>query len=184
MHKHNYLIILCGLPASGKSTFANKFKSILEITTKDSQAIIIDPDRIRNNLFPEFFNYKKESIVRKKNLREVRKALKEGIIVISDDLNYYTSMRHDLKDIADKYKLPYYIVHISTPLEQCIIWNKQLGEPIPNELIQNIDKKFDSFHSYAWDIPFISLNLLKITNLDQKIRQLLELIKQDMKLSS
>ena len=184
MHKHNYLIILCGLPASGKSTFANKFKSILEITIKDSQAIIIDPDRIRNNLFPEFFNYKKESIVRKKNLKEVRKALKKGIIVISDDLNYYTSMRHDLKDIADKYKLPYYIVYISTPLEQCIIWNKQRGEPIPNELIQNIDKKFDSFRSYAWDIPFISLNLLKIKNLDQKIRQLLELIKQDMKLSS
>jgi tRNA uridine 5-carbamoylmethylation protein Kti12 len=154
----------------------------LEITRKESQVIIIDPDRIRNNLFPELFNYKKEKIVRKKNLKEVQKALKKGLIVISDDLNYYTSMRHDLKRIADNYKLSFYIIHISTPLEQCIIWNKKRGEPIPNELIQNIDKKFDPFHSYAWDKPYISLNLLEITNLDEKIRKLLELIEQDKKL--
>lgn len=184
MLKRNYLIILCGLPASGKSRFANKFKSLLEKTREGSQAIIIDPDKIRDELYDGVFDYKKEKRVRKKNLKEIRMALKKEIIVISDDLNYYTSMRHDLKNIAEKLKLPYYIIHVSTPLEQCIIWNKERGEPIPNEIIYNIDRKFDSFHSYAWDKPFISLNLLNISDLERKIRQILELIEHDIKLSS
>ncbi|TFF69352.1 MAG: adenylyl-sulfate kinase [Promethearchaeota archaeon] len=184
MPKQNFLIILCGLPASGKSTFAFKFKSILEMTREKAKVTIIDPDRIRKDLYSGFFNYKKESLVRKKNLKEIQKALEKGKIVISDDLNYYTSMRHDLKDVAEKVKVAFYIIHISTPIEQCIIWNKQRGEPIPNEVIYKINEKFDLFNTYAWDKPFRTLNLKKNLDLEGKIKLLLKEIEHDIKLNS
>ena len=184
MPKQNFLIILCGLPASGKSMFAFKFKSISEMTRRKVKVTIIDPDRIRKDLYSGFFNYRKESLVRKKNLKEIQKALKKGKIVISDDLNYYTSMRHDLKDVAEKVKVAFYIIHISTPIEQCIIWNKQRGEPIPNEVIYKINEKFDLFNTYAWDKPFRKLNLKKILDLEGKIKLLLKEIEHDIKLNS
>jgi len=184
MSKPNYLIILCGLPASGKSTFAYRFKSILEMTRENAQAIIVDPDRIRKELYPGFFNYKKESLVRRKNLTQIQKALKKGIVVISDDLNYYTSMRHDLKNVAEKFEVPFYIIHISTPLEQCVIWNKQRGKPIPSEVIHKIDEKFDFFNTYAWDKPFNTFNLLEIKDLEESIKLLIKQIEQDIKLNT
>ena len=184
MPNRNYLIILCGLPASGKTMFANRFKSILEMNREESLIVIVDPDKIRNALYPGVFNYKKENLVRKKTLKEIQKALKKGVIVISDDLNYYASMRHDLKDVAEKLKVSFYIIHISTPVEQCINWNIERGEPIPNEIIYKIEEKFDSFNTYAWDKPFITLNILKVMDLDDKIKQILKQIDQDIKLSS
>jgi len=60
MTKRNYLIILCGLPASGKSSFAKKFKHIYERTKDAIQVKIVDPDKIRVRLYSGVFNYKKE----------------------------------------------------------------------------------------------------------------------------
>ena len=100
----NFLIILTGLPASGKTTFARMLKKGLEKKINSHKIKIIDPDEIRTSLSYGKFDPTKEQIVREKNLAKVEKSLKEGYIVISDDLNYYTSMRHDLKNISDDYQ--------------------------------------------------------------------------------
>ncbi|MHA1487012.1 MAG: AAA family ATPase, partial [Promethearchaeota archaeon] len=94
-NKTNFLIILVGLPASGKTTFAYKLKEKLESDFQNNVKII-DPDIIRDKAFPNRFDFKNEPKIREKNIKSVRKHLIEGHIVISDDLNYYSSMRHDL----------------------------------------------------------------------------------------
>jgi O-phosphoseryl-tRNA(Sec) kinase len=182
MPKKNFLIILCGLPASGKSTFARNFKSILEMNS-NQKTTIIDPDKIRDDLYSGTFDPDKENLVRKKKLIKIQKDLKKGFIVISDDLNYYTSMRHDLKEIAEKLKIPFYIIHISTPVEQCIVWNGARGKPIPNDVINNIFDKFDYFNTYSWDKPFRTFNLSEKIDLGEKIKQLLKEIEQDINLT-
>ncbi|MFX1258837.1 MAG: adenylyl-sulfate kinase, partial [Promethearchaeota archaeon] len=101
MVKNNFLICLTGLPASGKTTFANQLKDIIEKRINNFKVKVVDPDKIRGNLTPHEFNYNNEQIIRKKNLEDIQNGLKQGYIVISDDLNYYTSMRHDLKEIAE-----------------------------------------------------------------------------------
>jgi len=73
--------------------------------------------------------------------------------VISDDLNYYTSMRHDIKEIAEEFHIPFFIIYISTPIETCLKWNNDRGTPIPNEVIYRINEKFDTFDNYSWDKP-------------------------------
>lgn len=142
---------------------------------------IIDPDRIRNELVGENFNHNKEYIVRSKNLEAIRNELEKGNIVISDDLNYYSSMRHDLKEIADSFRLHYFIIHISTPFEMCIKWNEERGEPIPNIVISRIFNKFDEFNKYKWDKPFTQLNLSEITDIKLEISKLLRMLDNDLK---
>jgi tRNA uridine 5-carbamoylmethylation protein Kti12 len=183
MIKNNYLIILCGLPASGKSFFAKKFRSILENKKSEFTVKIVDPDIIRNNLYSGEFNHNKESIVREKNLNEIREALENNMIVISDDLNYYTSMRHDLKELAEKLNINYYIIHISTPVEQCIIWNESRGQTIPSEIILNIHNKFDPFNNYTWDNPIAEFDISKVVNLDKEIKTLIKMIENDIRIS-
>ena len=177
----NFLICLTGLPASGKSTFAYKLKSILENKFHNFIISIIDPDVIRKEITPDKFDYKIEQEVRKNNLELVKKTLKEGHVVISDDLNYYTSMRHDLKKIAEDMNIKFLIIHISTPMVICLKWNENRGKPIPNKIIKNINKKFDNFGKYSWDIPIAKFDLSRMKNLDKHIEDLTKKIFQNIK---
>ncbi|MFX0033293.1 MAG: AAA family ATPase [Candidatus Hodarchaeota archaeon] len=180
MIHRNFLIILVGLPSSGKSTIAAILQQQMEKRNDKFRIEIVDPDKIRNSLTPNKFDYKKEGLIRKKSLKKVKNGLRNGSIVISDDLNYYTSMRHDLKEIAEKYEKRFFIVHIATPLEKCIEWNKNRGLPIPQEVVQNIYEKFDLFNQYNWDKPLMTIDPSKTENLEKEVNNLINLIEGNL----
>jgi tRNA uridine 5-carbamoylmethylation protein Kti12 len=169
--KESFLICLAGLPASGKTTFAQKLKEKIEKKDHNFKVIIIDPDKIRDKISPDKFDYKKEKIIRENNLEAIKRALKEKNIVISDDLNYYSSMRHDLKKIAEKLGLKYFIIHIATPLEICLKWNKIRGKPIPNRVIKKVYNKFDNFDRYSWDYPIVEYDPTQTQNFNGKTEE-------------
>lgn len=174
-NKSNFLIILVGLPASGKSTFAFKLKDELELKFQN-KVKVIDPDLIRDKVFPNGFDFKNEPQIREKNIQSVRKHLNKDYIVISDDLNYYSSMRHDLKLIADSLNIKFYIIHISTPLRLCVKRNEERGKPLPNEVIKNIYNKFDNFNKYKWDTPYETYDITQTRDTGQFIEKLISKI--------
>ena len=174
MFDQNFLICLVGLPASGKSTFAKLLKSAIEKKLNNIDVKIIDPDIIRKNLTQDRFDYEKEHIIRKENLKKIKVELNNGHIVISDDLNYYSSMRHDLKEIADMLNVYFFIIHITTPIETCLLWNKNRGEPIPNLVINKIYEKFDKFNKYKWDVPDAEYDLSLMVELNPLVEDFVE----------
>ena len=169
-----------GLPASGKTTFANIFKKKLNLYFQ-SEVKIIDPDLLRDILSPKKFDFQNEPRIREETLENVKKFLKKGMIVISDDLNYYTSMRHDLKSIADNLGINFYIIYISTPLELCLKRNENRGKPIPNKAIQKIHNKFDNFKKYKWDYPLKTYNSTQSSDPVKFIEVLINEIAEDLK---
>lgn len=175
MISHNFLVILVGLPASGKSTFSRDLQKLLKNVTVFTVEII-DPDIIRKELFPNEFHFENEAVVRNKNYQLIKTALNKNCIVISDDLNYYTSMRQELKQIADNMKVDYFIIHISTPLEICLKWNEDRGFKIPDQVIRNVFSKIDKFDKYSWDKPFAAYDLSKTKNLEHTIKLLINSI--------
>ena len=142
---------------------------------------IIDPDIIRDVTSPNSFDFKNEPQIREKTIQSVRKHLNKGKIVISDDLNYYSSMRHDLKIIADSLNINFYIVYISTPLKICLKRNEERGKPIPNKVIENIYAKFDNFNKYKWDTPFETYEITKTEDVIRFIEILSDKIALNLK---
>jgi O-phosphoseryl-tRNA(Sec) kinase len=169
-----------GLPASGKTTFAHILKKKLHLYFR-SEVKIIDPDLLRDTLSPKNFDFQNEPRIREETLEKVRNHLKKGLIVISDDLNYFTSMRHDLKSIADDLGTNFYIIHISSPLELCLKRNENRGKPIPNEVIQKIHNKFDNFKKYRWDYPLKTYNSTQSSDSVKFIEDLINEIAEDLK---
>ncbi len=180
MNNKNFLICLVGLPASGKSTFANSLKIALKKKFNNLEVKIIDPDIIRQKITSDKFDHEKEHIVRNENLKIIRSELELGNTVISDDLNYYSSMRHDLKGIADELNLDFSIVHIATPIEICMKWNEKRGEPIPIEVISKIQDKFDMFNKYNWDNPIATYDLSEISDLNIVMKEFLAKLEDKM----
>jgi len=186
LDKPSFLIALVGLPASGKSTLANavKKKMVEKFKVNEDHISIIDPDLIRSIIIENGveFDYTVEPIIRKENLENIRKNLEQKKIVISDDLNYYRSMRHDLKLITDSLDIPFFIVYLNTPLKICLEWNKKRGSIIPDEVIYKIQEKIDKFDRYNWDFPIYSVDLSISKNLDEVSDEILNIIEINLNL--
>jgi len=163
---------------------AVKKKMVEKFKVNEDHISIIDPDLIRSIIIENGveFDYTVEPIIRKENLENIRKNLEQKKIVISDDLNYYRSMRHDLKLITDSLDIPFFIVYLNTPLKICLEWNKKRGSIIPDEVIYKIQEKIDKFDRYNWDFPIYSVDLSISKNLDEVSDEILNIIEINLNL--
>lgn len=159
MHKP-FLVILCGVPCSGKSTLAKEVANLLENRFKYSTAVVTS-DTFRH-MVPTYqyrFEPELERFVRGATYETIGAALKQGLLVVSDDINYYASIRRRLVRMAQQCKADYAIIYVNTPLEVAIEWNKKRGEPVPNSLIEEIYYKLDEpGKEYRWDKPLMVLD--------------------------
>ena len=139
-----YLLILCGLPSSGKTTIGKNVASMLE-DKHGISTMVISSDNFRDMLSysSKGFNAEKETSVKALYEKAIASGLEMGFLVISDDLNYYKSMRSELRQIAKRTSADYDIVYVDTPVEQAMKWNQERGSPIPESLIEEINQKSD-----------------------------------------
>jgi O-phosphoseryl-tRNA(Sec) kinase len=121
---------------------------------------IVSTDRWRDEDFYSDFKPEKEHTVRNEALENTRRLIQEGVSVIHDDTNYYTSMRHELYDIARQNEAVFAVVHVSTPVELAVQWNMTREKPVPEGVIEKIGERLDVPGSkYAWDRPIATQNL-------------------------
>ena len=152
------LIVLAGLPAAGKSTFASSMGRFLS-EHHQIRSIIIASDTVRAEIpaLEEAFIPELEPLVRRMTLDRVESALTQGLWVIHDDLNYYRSMRFELVTIARAHEVPHALIHIATPRATCLGFNEARGRKIPDEVILKDDARFDAPGLDPWDEPFAAL---------------------------
>ncbi len=163
-----FLLALCGIPASGKTTLA---EAVLAQLTDDLRpATLISTDALRDDEYYRNFTPEREHAVRQKALRRAERTLDQGQSVIHDDTNYYASMRHELLVVAERMSVAFGVVYVTTPLAVALRWNRQRRRQVPEEVLRRIADRLDPPGlRYAWDRPIAAADL-SVMGVDEAAR--------------
>lgn len=139
--------ILCGLPGSGKSTYAKQHLSDKAIVSSDEIRceLGVGGSSIGNES-KRFGTNKEEEIVYGIFYDRIRKLCEKRQDVVVDDMNLFVNERKRILDVVKPYKSHIKIIYIKTPVEICVerrkgqvpssaimLINKALNEPQKNE---------------------------------------------------
>ena len=127
------LLMLKGLPASGKSTYAKELES--------KGWARVNKDDIRKEFFPDY-TFKDEKEVVYMEDAEIIAELREGNNVVVDDTNFAPKHQQRLEKIAKEEDADFEVLLIDTPLEECIKRNRKRANSVPMEAILSMYRKY------------------------------------------
>ncbi len=159
MKKPAVIVVLLGLPASGKSTFAR----LLSANLSDSSSVIIEYDKLvplaqQKSFLDHPGEWKAE---RKSILEQVDQYLNgeaietfapnaanrqsQKLTVIIDDNNYYSSMRYEYFQLARKHQTGFCQFFIDVPEKQALSCNESRCQEakVPDEVIKKMAVKLE-----------------------------------------
>ena len=135
------LFIMCGLPASGKSTFARQF-------IKDNDIRYVSRDEIRFFMVKENEEYfSREKKVFKKFAGTIAQTLIDGFDVIADATHLNRISRDKLIRAIDQYTTEYTITYIvlETSLETCMKRNalREGRARVPDSVMKSMAENWE-----------------------------------------
>jgi predicted kinase len=148
------LIILRGLPASGKSTVAKGMvydnpEGIVRINRDDLRKMLHDGTYIQGSKN----NPGTERTVIEMEHAMVRRGLRAGLTVIDDNTNLPNRSVKALVEIAEPLGAEWQIVDFTdVPVETCVERNLRRAERVPDGVISDLYQKFVKGKSYP--LPF------------------------------
>jgi predicted kinase len=138
------MVMLCGLPGSGKSTYCDKYKY-------NKDYIILSSDEVRKELGDINDQSKNEEVFNILH-RRIKDNLRDGKSVCYDATNLSRKRRvaflRELKNISCE-KI---CVLVATPYEMCVVQNFKRDRRVPVEVIWNMYKSFNvPCEQEGWD---------------------------------
>lgn len=127
----NKLIVLMGLPASGKSALCEFLEKLA--------AVRVNRDAIRKRLYGDEAIYGDYKVVNAEYYRELKEALAKGGIVVSDNVN--TTIYHRKGTIAAAREAGYTditIVWLDVPLEVCLERNAARERKVKEDVMRSM----------------------------------------------
>lgn len=145
------IILLAGLPACGKSTFARRLE------TEPHAAIVICPDEFRKVITGQDFFRPAEEFVWATVKATVRTILTyRDKFVCVDATNLTVGSRKQWVDIAKELEIPIDIMWFDTPIEVCLERNEKRERKVPVSIIENMEKSkvkptYEEGFTNIWD---------------------------------
>ena len=138
-------IMLCGLPASGKSTEAKKLSKLYE-------AVIISSDELRIELFNDVNFQKDNNKVFSELNKRVKSNLKQGRSVIIDSTNISYKRRKAFLQELTNFFCEKICVVMATPYEECLRRNVERERQVPEHVLKKMYMNFSMPWYYeGWD---------------------------------
>ncbi|ORX43595.1 chromatin associated protein KTI12 [Piromyces finnis] len=170
------LIIICGLPCSGKTKRANELKKIMEtycpseISNENEKIVkllkeprvvhLLNDDSFGLDRINTFSSINEEKKARSMLMSSVERLLNKDTIVIADAMNYIKGFRYQLYCLAKQLRTPHCIVHAAIPIQQAREWhnNRKEEEKYDPEMFENLITRFEEPDSRnRWDSPLFTL---------------------------
>lgn len=146
-------IMMVGLPASGKSTYAKKL-------AKKYNANIHSSDEIREELSGDVNNQNINELVFKTLHNRIKEDLKNGKSCIYDATNISYKRRMAFLDELNRIPCYKFCYLMATPYEECLKNNGNRDRKVPEEVIERMYRNFDvPWYYEGWD--FITIEYFK-----------------------
>lgn len=145
------LVMLQGLPASGKSTRARK------ILSESSKPMIrVNKDCLREMLHPGLlWSREREHLVRMAEIHLADEALKSGVSVVVDDTNLGPAHLGTWSAMAESHGLTLEVDFVFTPVGECIRRDEVRGEKrVGRTVIAGMARQFLSYKDAGYDVVF------------------------------
>lgn len=155
------LLLLCGLPCSGKTTVAQKIATFLR-EQNDKKVDIINDQVFGLEKNTVFADSKKEREARGLLKSAVQRSLSKDTVVIVDSMNYIKGFRYELYCVAKSTPTPHCVVHCDTNLQQCLEWNQNCdpNDQYSTQILEELAQRFESPNSQTrWDSPLFVIQV-------------------------
>lgn len=150
---HPTLVMLIGLPGSGKSTFAEQYRAL--------DYHIHSSDAIREELSGDVNNQKINELVFTTLHKRIKEDLSQGISCVYDATNLsYKRRMGFLNDLGNlRFKCWKRAVFIATPYEVCLEQNEGRDRTVPEHVLERMYRNFDPPYYYeGWNEVLIHYN--------------------------
>jgi len=134
------IIVLSGVPGSGKTSFARKYFKEEQILSSDKfRKILGGVFSVNDSIIPNQ-NVSNKAFDLMEHLLEER--AKYGYLTVIDATNLEWSYIKQWKKIADKYKRNFFLFIFEVDKETALEWNKKRIEKVPKEVIEDFFNKY------------------------------------------
>ena len=151
------LIVICGLPCSGKSAVASALSQAL----KEANVLVIDePSLHLEDRNQSYMNALHEKRTRGQLKSAVERALNKQSMIILDSLNCIKGYRYELHCIAKSAGTRYCVVHVDTPVERCWALNQERAssESYSEAVFDDLAGRFERPDAKnRWDSPLFTI---------------------------
>ncbi|CAK9798892.1 Protein KTI12 homolog [Anthophora plagiata] len=174
------LIIITGIPCSGKTTRTSELKEYFVNKTRKNVEIINEIDVVTKAGFDRntfYADSKKEKSVRSDIKSAVQRLLNTNDVLIIDGSNYIKGYRYEIYCITKLYKTPQCTIHCDIPVEHAWLWNEKRSESVQysREIFDALVMRYEVPDSKnRWDSPLFAVSAEDELKFDEIYRSLYE----------
>ena len=128
------LLMLKGLPASGKSTYAKELVDEMDY-------LRINKDDLRKMLHNGKFGKRNEAEVLFVRNALIENAIAHGRNIVVDDTNFEPKHQELFEKLANTHGASFRVLFIDTPLEECISRNERRADKVPLSVITSMHSR-------------------------------------------
>ncbi|KAL3666980.1 hypothetical protein V7S43_007925 [Phytophthora oleae] len=153
------LVVVCGIPAAGKTTVASVLVSHLQRQLPNEEVVCISPAMVNVDKTQGYADSRAEKNTRSALKAAVEKVLNPKTIVVLNALNYTKGERYELFCKAKAESTTYCVIYVDTPVEVALQRNAEREETFDLKLLEELAARFEvPLEKNRWDSPLFRLS--------------------------